>query len=487
MYLTELTQDAAGKLTPVSTRPIDFAGVHGLERPCAGSVSPWNTHLGSEEADPDARKWENDVATLGDSGVLGKDDIYTYWGLPATPTVAQAKAVYNPYHYGYVVEVAVDETGKTTVSKHYSSGRRGLELSYVMPDQRTVYLSDDSANATFYMFVAQRAGDLSEGQLYGLRWIQTSPRGAAHGSAEITWTPLGPSATDGQVKKLIDDGTRFSDIFEYAAPTGTTCPADFKFVNADYRPECLKLKNGMELAASRLETKRYAGYVDGVTSEFAKTEGITFDAAASRLYLSVSDIGGGMVDAADGSKNHIRLAQNKCGMVLEFVIAHNSAIGSDYVAESASSLVEGLWLNNPDLAYPTDSPYFDPAATKPGGSGDVSIVTNVCSISGIASPDNLTFLPGYDTLLIGEDATEGHQNDIVWAFNIVSHELTRILSTPYGAETTGVYFYPNLGGHAYIKTQVQHPYGESDSPLAPDADARQGYSGYIGPLPPMGK
>ena len=48
MYLTELNQDVAtGALTPVSTRPIDFSGVNGAARHCAGMLTPWNTHLSS--------------------------------------------------------------------------------------------------------------------------------------------------------------------------------------------------------------------------------------------------------------------------------------------------------------------------------------------------------------------------------------------------------------------------------------------------------
>jgi hypothetical protein len=94
-------------------------------------------------------------------------------------------------------------------------------------------------------------------------------------------------------------------------------------------------------------------------------------------------------------------------------------------------------------------------------------------------------VPGYATLLIGEDSISEHQNDSVWAYNVVSGEMNRILTTPYGAETTGVYFYPNINGHAYIKTQVQHPYGESDQNQAKDASDLRAYTGYIGPLPPM--
>lgn len=47
LYLSEVNQDADGNMTVASTKPIDLSGVDGVWDPCAGSVTPWNTHLGS--------------------------------------------------------------------------------------------------------------------------------------------------------------------------------------------------------------------------------------------------------------------------------------------------------------------------------------------------------------------------------------------------------------------------------------------------------
>ncbi|MDC0710647.1 DUF839 domain-containing protein [Stigmatella sp. ncwal1] len=493
MYLSELRQETDGKLTATSTRPIDFSGVDGLWTPCAGSVSPWNTHLGSEEYPADARLYENATAVSGLSA--SERSMLRYWGLDAaTASLAEAKAAYHPYRYGYVVEVAVDGAGSTTVKKHYASGRRALELAYVMPDRRTVYLSDDGTNDAFYMFVAKTAGDLSEGQLYAARWFQTSPAKEPWGRADLYWIPLGPSATDAQVKALIDTGIQFSQIFE-TEPQATdgTCPgaaSGFRAINTETGRECLKLKTGQELAASRLESRRYAADV-GATTEFRKTEGITFNPATNRLYVAFSEMNNGMIDNSSrdvGGPNHVQLAENYCGGVYELVVSRNAEVGSEYVAESASSLIEGVWLKAPGASlYPSNSPYFAPSFTLPDSSGVAQpAIGNVCSVNGIANPDNLTFIEGYDTLLIGEDSTDGHQNDMVWAYNVVTRSLTRIFSTPYGSETTGVYFFPNIGGHAYIKTQIQHPYGESDTDkVGADLGVRQSYAGYIGPFPAM--
>jgi uncharacterized protein len=50
----------------------------------------------------------------------------------------------------------------------------------------------------------------------------------------------------------------------------------------------------------------------------------------------------------------------------------------------------------------------------------------------------------------------------MWYHDFASGTTTRMLSTPYGSETTSPYFYPNINDFAYIMAVVQHPYGESD-------------------------
>ena len=49
----ELKQDKETcKLSVISQTPTNWSDWGGLWTPCAGSVSPWNTHLGSEEYEP---------------------------------------------------------------------------------------------------------------------------------------------------------------------------------------------------------------------------------------------------------------------------------------------------------------------------------------------------------------------------------------------------------------------------------------------------
>ena len=70
MSLTELSQDSkTGELKEKSVKKIDFSDVNGLWIPCNGSLSPWNTHLGSEEYEPDARLFLEDPTSSASTQV----------------------------------------------------------------------------------------------------------------------------------------------------------------------------------------------------------------------------------------------------------------------------------------------------------------------------------------------------------------------------------------------------------------------------------
>jgi len=107
---------------------------------------------------------------------------------------------------------------------------------------------------------------------------------------------------------------------------------------------------------------------------------------------------------------------------------------------------------------------------------------NKCDINNIAEPDNLTMF-GDDVLIIGEDTGSGHQNDAIWAYDLNKKKLTRIMTTPYGSETTSPYFYRNINGFSYMMAVVQHPYGESDKNQLKAPEDAQAYVGYMGPFP----
>lgn len=108
--------------------------------------------------------------------------------------------------------------------------------------------------------------------------------------------------------------------------------------------------------------------------------------------------------------------------------------------------------------------------------------SNKCAIDKIAEPDNIAFISNSDILIIGED-TGAHQIDYIWAYNVKTKDITRILTSPYGSETTSPYWYPNIGGKAYMTTVIQHPFGESDKEKKESPSDIESWIGVVGPFP----
>lgn len=476
MNLTVLDQDpVSGKLSPVKVSNIDFSGVGGLWIPCNGSTTPWMTHLGSEEYEPDARVFENKPL----------EAMNTYLG---TPGKLATEGGANPYLYGHMVEVAVAPDGGTRVSKHFSMGRLSFELGEVMADRRTVYFGDDGNDVIRAMYVADKENDLSAGTLYAARWLQES--GAGFGRAKLQWIRLG-HASDAEIKALIDGGIRFSDIWEVAdAQAVAADPARY----AGFRPlfvytgtgskhglNYYRLKPGQELAAAFLETRRYAAWL-GATTEFTKMEGIAHSAVDRKQWTVISYARDGMLagNNQDRPQDDIRLGAPaedlNCGVVYESNLrgAQRDSDGlpilSDLVAVDMNALVSGA---------------RQPAGSKHGK-------YDKCDTEKPANPDNIRYSPAMRTLFIGEDSGN-HLNNFVWAYNLDRKTVTRIFSAPAGGENTGLNVYDDINGHAYIVSNVQHPGAVEDLHHYP-AEIRdelrrkldpRGVVGYVHGLPAM--
>ena len=471
MYGFELEQASDGTLAAKEntlqyiSQAENFGGwVH-----CAGMTTPWNSHLGSEEYEPDARRaMQTDPATKLDSGDSYLDEVTKYYWKDENN--ANAEYDNNPYFYGYIPEVSVNASSATasfTHAKHYSMGRAAWELAYVMSDEKTAYLSDDGTNVGFYMYVADNTQDLSAGTLYAAKWIQISA--ANSGAADLMWIKLG-HGTDAELKAYIDTKPTFSDIFSTVEPVEGTCATGFTFVDTAEGEECLKVKSGQEKYAAFLETRRYAAML-GATTEFRKEEGLTFDPDHNRLFVAMSEVAKGMTDG----KGDIDVSGESCGAVYALDVLDDSEtaydssstkINSTYVVKNMYAEVVGA-----STSYPAGSPYE----------------AYTCSVNSIASPDNVTYMAGKNTLVIGED-TSSHPNDFLWAYDVVTKEMTRIASVPYGSETTSP-FWHEINGKGYLTLTTQHPFGEvgSTQPDYPLVDIAAGEDkassiGVVGPF-----
>ena len=420
-----LDQDkATGRLTLVKYHNVDTSGVNGLWIACGASLSPWNTHLASEEYEPDAAGAPTTQFRAFSQNLYG------------SPTAA------NPYNYGHVPEVTVNPDGSGSMRKHYCLGRISHELVEVMPDERTVLMGDDATNGGLFLFIADKARDLSGGTLYVAKWNQTSGKGP--GAATLTWIKLG-SATSAEIRARVASGIKASDIMEVR----TADPSDPGFTRIPYagKYNWVKAKPGMEKAAAFLETHRYAALMGGSLG-FTKMEGTAVNAKDRIAYSAMSRIEASMLDGSGGIKVE--------GPYSGAVYALNLRGGQ---SDSAGRAIASEWV-------PVDMAAVPELVSEDLGGGKFKqqdALGNFANPDRIATPDNLKFSEKLRTLFIGEDSNT-HVNNFLWAYNVDTKVLARLLSCPAGAESTGLQAVDELNGFAYITSNFQHP-GDWESPL----------------------
>jgi len=463
LYNTELKVEN-GELIAVDTKPVDLSAMGGTVINCASSKTTYGSHLGGEEdyslnsiyadvASPFYVECALDGSSTDVSGTYNYfcnyvDGLNKYLG----DTQIDKNNGYNgnsfsPYNYGYIVEVQPQADGTTKSAKHYVTGKYTPELAVMMPDNKTVYMSDDGTAKGLWKFVSDSAitgfSANWEGTLYAAKAVQTSAQNA--GSFDLSWVSLG-HAKDSEVKALIDSKMKLTDIFDIAKPDENgACATGFTKVYEDSTLECLNLKQGQETAAAFLESRKYAAY-KGATVEFRKEEGMTYDADRNSLYIAMSAVEKSMEDNYKGSEptNHVRLAKNSCGAVYEM------RLDSDYSGVKMEAIVVGQPLEENE-AFANEW---------------------TCSPESISNPDNITYI-GHNTLLISEDTTK-HVNNMTWAYNTVDKRMTRIASLPIGGEVTGV----DMGvasNKGLLFINIQHPF--KDNPKA--ADGTKPNSGLI--------
>jgi secreted PhoX family phosphatase len=413
-----LDQDpASGQLRLVGYHHVDTSAVHGLWTTCGASLSPWNTHLSSEEFEPDATTAASSSWFRGFSSNL--------YGDPARA---------HPYRYGHLPEVTVHPDGTGTVRKRYCLGRISHEVVRVMPDERTVLMGDDWDNGGLFMFIADAPRDLSSGTLYVARWDQTSGKGP--GAARLAWIRLG-AATSAEIEALIDGGIAAADIVEVR----TAAPQTPGFSRIPYagKTHWVQVKPGMDKAAAFLETHRYAA-LRGGSLGFTKMEGTAINARDRIAYVAISRIERPMTDGSGG----IRVEGPYSGAVY----ALNLRAGQ---RDSDGRAMASDWV-------PVDMAAVPELVARDFGSGSgrrQDALGNFADPDRVATPDNLCFSEALRTLFIGEDS-DTHVNNFLWAYQVDTKELVRLLSCPAGAESTGLHAVDEINGWTYIASNFQH-------------------------------
>jgi hypothetical protein len=178
----------------------------------------------------------------------------------------------------------------------------------------------------------------------------------------------------------------------------------------------------------------------GGSMGFSKMEGTSVNARDKQLYTALQNVQDSMVKGGKGWNAESRIAMDKAlvaGCVVTSTLGGGQkdlggqAIASEWVPTQMRALLAGE-----DIA--------------PDALG------NLAHPDKIANPDNLKFSEALRTLFIGEDSGT-HINNFVWAYNVDTRELSRLMSMPSGAEATGLGVVDNLNGYTYITSNFQHP------------------------------
>lgn len=415
-----LDQDqTTGKLSLVKYHNVDTSAAHGLWITCGASLSPWGTHLSSEEYEPDAAFIDTNAQFKAYSKNIFGDE-----------TTAK------PYHYGHLPEVTVNPDGTGTIKKHYCLGRISHELIQVMPDQRTAIMGDDYTNGGFFMFVADKEKDLSAGTLYVAQVGAGFSIDPAAAGAPLSWINLG-HATSAEIEALANT-LKASDIMAVSK----TDPADASYtkVFCDGKANWIKLVPGMEKAAAFLETHRYANLMGG-SMAYTKMEGTTVNIKDKVAYSALQNMQASMVRGDLAWRESMNVTIEK-KLVAGGVMQHSLAGGQK---DTAGAAINSEWV---------------PVQTKALLVGeDLAVADALGNLSNpdkIGNPDNLKFSEKLRTLFIGEDSST-HVNNFLWAYNVDTKVLSRLLSIPAGGESTGLHAVDQINGWTYIMSNFQHP------------------------------
>lgn len=136
-------------------RSIDFRSIGGTWHNCGGFDTHLGTMVSGEEYPPASNA---DAYSAGRNIKDTSDFVVNTQGFSDTLRRHQA--------LGWMVEI---DPVAMSARKLYRMGRFSHEGGTLLPDHRTVILTDDNTPAVLFKFVAATSADLSEGQLYAYR------------------------------------------------------------------------------------------------------------------------------------------------------------------------------------------------------------------------------------------------------------------------------------------------------------------------------
>jgi len=344
---------------------LDLSSVNGGWVLCFGSMSPWGTPLLAEELYfTNTKDWNDENYNYH----YDQERLENYLGYYP-----------NPYDYGYIMEIDNPTTTDPDFIKHFAMGRFSHENAQVMPDERTVYLSDDGYDTVLFKFVADTAGDLSSGTLYSAKVTQDDSSDSATTGFDVEWMEMA-SSSNSVIQTWIEeyDGITTADFIDgqnsYITDEEIRDWAEGR-LNEDLNGDGT-IGHAADDRVAFLESRKAAAAL-GASDEWNKMEGVGFNPnAPDYLYLAMSVVG---YDMSDG-QGDIDVTQNYCGIV------YRMTLDDEWNVNRIEPVISG-------------GPYTSSAAYE-------------CDVNNLAGPDNLVVLDD-GRVLVGED-TGKHENNMVW-------------------------------------------------------------------------
>ncbi|MCP4317235.1 MAG: DUF839 domain-containing protein [Hyphomicrobiales bacterium] len=385
------------------SRNVDLAPVHGGAVLCSGIVTPWGSPLLAEEYFfYETATWNHPDNHDEDEKIFFRKGNDINYIKPKNMSQYLGKMA-NPYRYGYMIEIvdATSETGEKPV-KHYATGRLSHETAAIMPDNKTVYMTDDdsavyahkeyntASGGVFFKFVADNAGDLSAGTLYAAKLTQDNEADPNKAGFDVSWIELG-HGNNAEIDAWITeyDGITVADYKE--GETNYISDAEIRDWAESKSGKDLdgdgKVATAKDSRAAFLESRRTAAAM-GATNEWDKLEGVT--SHGNTVYISASAIAFTM-DKSWGHKDWSTGTIDKSK--LGDIALNAEGCGGTYAAETGD-----------DFNITRIEPYVI-GKTMSDGKCDPGLPAN---------PDNILALSD-GSLMIGEDAgPKRHQLDMLW-------------------------------------------------------------------------
>ena len=394
--------DTSSEWRVMGGKMLDLSSINGGWVFCFGSMSPWGSPLLSEEL-----YFDNTMAWNDESFRYHADQTKLERYLGHYP---------NPYDYGYIVEIENATTSEPDLTKHLAMGRFSHENAAVMPDERTVYLTDDGYETVLFKFVADTAGELSAGTLFAAQVDQDSTRDSSTTGFDVEWMEMA-SSSNVEIQSWIDqyDSITTDDFIagqnSYITDQEINDWAEGR-LNEDLNGDGA-IGSANDDRVAFLESRKAAAAL-GASDEWNKMEGVAFNPnVPEHLYLAMSRIESAMSDG----QGDIDVSENSCGIVYRMTMSEQ-------------------WNVNRIVPVISGGPY-NPSAQY------------ACDVNNLAGPDNLLVLDD-GRVLIGED-TNKHESNMVWLWGEVPSSLQGrenitlnpgvVLSTPGNNERIWTYTY----------------------------------------------